>query len=82
MAVPSTLTDPYGALLTTTMRNWMPRLRNNISKNLKFLAWLESGGRMTTINGGERVAVPLMYANNSTADIFSGYGLILAPCVA
>jgi hypothetical protein len=76
MALPSTLTDPYGALLTTTMRNWMPRLRNNITRTNKLLGWLDSGGRTRTINGGERIAVPLMYAHNSTADIYSGYGLL------
>ena len=76
MAVPSTLTDSYDALLTTTARNYMGRLRDNITRGNKFLAWLESRGRMRGVDGGERIAVPLMYALNSTAQIYSGYGLL------
>lgn len=74
MAVPSTLTDSYDALLTTTLRNYLPRLRDNITRSNKFLAWLRSRGRMNMQDGGERVAIPLMYAQNTTADIYSGYG--------
>lgn len=74
MAVPSTLTDQYDALLTTTLRNYLPRLRDNIFKNHKFLAWLRSNGRTNMQDGGERVGIPLMYGSNSTADIYSGYG--------
>lgn len=76
MAVPSSLTDSYDALLTTTARNFMPRLRDNITKGNKYLAWLEDRGRMRSVDGGERIAVPLMYALNSTAQIYSGYGLL------
>ena len=76
MAVPSTLTDSYDALLTTTARNYMGRLRDNITRGNKVTAWLESRGRMRGVDGGERIAVPLMYALNSTAQIYSGYGLL------
>lgn len=74
MAVPSSLTDSYDALLTTTMRNYLPRLRDNITRGNKVLAWLKANGRMNMQDGGERVAIPLMHAQNSTADIYSGYG--------
>lgn len=76
MAVPSTLTDAYGALLTTTLRAVEPTLRDNITRSNKVLAWLQDRGRMRSQDGGERVRVPLMYGLNSTADIYSGYGLI------
>ena len=74
MAVPSSLTDQYDALLTTTLRNYLPRLRDNITRGNKVLAWLKANGRMNMQDGGERVAIPLMHAQNSTADIYSGYG--------
>lgn len=74
MTVPSTLTDNYDALLTTTMRNYLPRLRDNITRGNKVVAWLNANGRMRGQDGGERVAIPLMHALNSTADIYSGYG--------
>lgn len=76
MAVPSTLTDAYGALLTTTLRAVEPVLRDNVTKSNKTLAWLEMKGRMKAQDGGERVRVPLMYGLNTTADVYSGYGLL------
>lgn len=76
MAVPSTLTDAYGALLTTTLRAVEPTLRDNITKSNKWLSWLQANGRMKGQDGGERVRVPLMYGLNTTADIYSGYGLL------
>src|ERR1043165_8455713 len=54
----------------------MPRLRNNISKGNKVLAWLQDRGRMRGVDGGERVQVPLLYGLNDTADIYSGYGVL------
>ena len=74
--IPSSLTDDYGALLTTTLRAMQPRLHDNISRGNKFLAWLESRGRFGRQDGGERVKVALMHAENSTADIYSGYGTL------
>jgi len=74
--VPSSLTDSYDALLTTTLRNMQPRIHDNISRGSTFLNWLNSKGRWTTRDGGERVKVGLMHAQNSGADIYSGYGQI------
>ncbi len=76
MAVPSSLTDSYGALLTTTLRAMEPTLRDNITRSNKFLAWLQAKGRMRSQDGGERVKVPLMYGLNSSADTYAGYGLL------
>lgn len=61
MAVPSVLTDQYDALLTTTARNYMPRLRDNVTKSSKYIAWLQDRDRLRGVDGGERVQVPLMY---------------------
>ncbi len=74
--IPSSLTDEYGALLTTTLRAVEPKLRDNISRSNKWLAWLQSKGRFRDQDGGERVQLPLMHAQNSTADIYSGYGTL------
>ena len=73
---PSTLTDPYGALLTTTLRNMQPRIHDNISRGNRYMAYMNMRGRVRTTDGGERVKVGLMHALNSTADIYSGYGLL------
>ena len=74
--VPSSVTDSYDALLTTTLRAMQPRLRDNISRSNRFLAWLEKRGRFRKQRGGYNVRVPLMHAQNSTADVMSGYGLV------
>ena len=76
MAVPSSLTENYGALLTTTLKAMEGTLRDNITRGNKFLAWLESRGRFRTQDGGERVKVALMHELNSTSDIYAGYGLL------
>lgn len=74
--VPSSVTDSYDALLTTTLRAYRDRIADNISRGNKFLAWLKSKGRFRSQNGGYNVRVPLMHQLNSTADIMSGYGAI------
>lgn len=77
VTTPSQLTDQYTALLSTTLRNWLDgRMRDNITRAHKYLAWLESRGRFDDQDGGERVRIPLMHAHNTTADIYSGYGLL------
>jgi hypothetical protein len=72
--VPSSLTDDYGALLTTTLRAMQPRIHDNIGRGNRFLNYLNMRGRWRSQDGGERVKVGLMHALNSTADIYSGYG--------
>ena len=74
--IPSSLTDDYDALLTTSLRSVQPRLHDNITRGNKIVSWLDSRGRTRTVDGGERIAIPLMHAQNSTADIYSGYGIL------
>lgn len=74
MPQPSSLTDEYGLLLSSTLRAYSPRVRDNVGKSSKFIAWLDSKGQWKKQDGGERVSVPLMHELNTTADIYSGYG--------
>ena len=74
--IPSTLTDQFDALLTTTLRNMQPRLHDNITRSNKLIAWLDAGGRTMRVDGGERIQIALMHALNSTADIYSAYGTL------
>lgn len=76
MAVPQSVTDSYDAELTAGGRKFMPRLRDNITKGMKYLALLDSKGRIEEIDGGYQVEVPLMYALNNTADVMGGYGIV------
>ena len=74
--IPSSVTDAYDALLSTTLRNYQPKLKDNISRSNKLLAWLDSKGRTRKVSGGHQIAEPLMHQQNKTADIYRGYGLI------
>lgn len=74
--IPSSVTDSYDALLSTTLRNYQTKLKDNITKGNKFLAWLDSKGRTRKVSGGHQIAEPLMHQQNNTADIYSGYGLL------
>ena len=74
--IPSSVTDSYDALLTTTLRNYSTKLKDNVTRGNKFVAWLDSKGRTRKVGGGHQVAEPLMHAQNGTADIYSGYGLL------
>jgi len=74
--IPSSVTDNYDALLTTTLRNYSTKLKDNITRGNKFIAWLNSKGRTRKVSGGHQIAEPLMHQQNSTADIFKGYGLL------
>jgi len=74
--IPSSLTDSYDALLSTTLRSYRSKLADNITRGNKFVSFLRENGRFKKQSGGERVAVPLMHAQNNTADIYSGYGLL------
>lgn len=67
--------ETYDAVLTTTMRHMMDAgVHDNISRSNTIVRWLERRGRFRRVSGGERIKVALMYALNSGADIYSGYG--------
>ena len=74
--IPSSVTDNYDALLSSTLRNYSPKLKDNVTRGNKVLAWLDSKGRFRKVSGGHQVAEPLMHAQNNTADIYRGYGLL------
>lgn len=71
-----TVSEVYDAVLTTTLRNMAATLRDNITYGSKYARYLQAHGRIKSWTGGERIKVPLMYGLNSTADIYSGYGII------
>lgn len=68
------VSEVYNAVLTTTARHMAGEIRDNITRSNKLIAWLEGHGRTRMVSGGERIKVPIMYEQNSGADIFSGYG--------
>ncbi len=74
--VPSQNTVNYDALLTTTLFAYKKTMFDNIFKSHAWLALLRKKGAVMTQNGGERVALPLMYEGNSTFEAKGAYGVI------
>src|SRR3990167_1316058 len=79
MAVPGA-TFTYGpanvdALLSTTLSAVRKKFADNIFTKIPLFMWLKSKARITE-DGGASLVVPLMYAKNSTAKSYSGYGTI------
>lgn len=66
-------TEAYDALLSTTLKNYTPRIEDNIFSNLPLLYWLKEAGHIEKVSGGEKIVEPLMYGVNTTTAAYSGY---------
>jgi hypothetical protein len=84
MAVPSSNTLAYDAILSTTLFNYRRTLEDNISKtNALFhqLMAVDPAGYQTVTDIGDRMQMPLMY-ELGTADSYSGWTSGHAPLAA
>jgi len=72
-SAPSTNTIYYDSLLSTTLMAYRKTLYDNIFKDSAFLAALRRFNGVTKQNGGERIAMPLMYDDNNTVKSYSNY---------
>jgi hypothetical protein len=63
----------FDALLSTTLKNYTPRIEDNIFSNLTLLYFLKEAGNIEKVSGGEQIVEPLMYAVNSTTGSYGGY---------
>lgn len=70
---PSQNTINYDSLLSTTLFAYRDTLADNIFKDSAFLAALREFDGVATQDGGERIAVPLMYGTNSTVKSYQNY---------
>lgn len=66
----------YDSLLSTTLMAYRKQLYDNIFKDSAYLAYLRQSGAVRKQNGGERVAMPLMYGKNNTVGVHGGYETI------
>ena len=73
---PSTNTIYYDALLTTTLAAYRKQLYDNIFKDSAFLAYLRLTDAVKKQDGGERIAIPLMYEDNKTVKTHGGYSTL------
>jgi len=72
---PSTNTTYYDALLSSTLNAYAmgKTMFDNIFKDSAFLSYLRMSDAVIMQNGGERVALPLMYGKNQTIKSYSNY---------
>jgi hypothetical protein len=81
MAIPSSRSIDYDAVLSLSLEYIRPRLVDNIFSHSAFLAAMygafgrkkRAGRGIRLVNGGERIRCPLMYGKNTTVGSYSGY---------
>ena len=71
-SAPSTNTTYFDALLSTTLMAYRDTIYDQIFKDSAFLSYLRSTDAVKKQNGGERIAMPLMYGSNSTIKSYQG----------
>ena len=71
---PVSLSLNYGTLLTTTMMNYRNQFYDNIFNAIPAFVMLRNKKR--TEQGGERIAIPLVYSRNETFKSMTGYDAI------
>ena len=62
---PSTNTVYFDSLLSTTLSAYQKTMYDQIFKERAFLQYLRNSDAITKQDGGERIAVPLMYGKHN-----------------
>lgn len=63
----------FDAILSTTLKNYVPRLEDNVFSARPFVFFLKQAGQIRTISGGAKIVIPLIHALNTTAGSYSQY---------
>jgi hypothetical protein len=62
----------FDEILTTTLKNYVPKLTDNIFTARPLFYALTNGQTIRRISGGAKIVVPVIYGTNSTAGSYSG----------
>jgi hypothetical protein len=62
----------FDAILSTTLKNYVPKLADNVFTARPLFYALTNGQTIRRINGGAKIVVPIIYGANSTAASYSG----------
>lgn len=57
----------FDQILSTTLKNYTPKIQDNFFGARPLLNWLKSKNRMKFKTGGEKIVEPIMYDDNDTA---------------
>jgi len=62
----------FDEILSTTLKNYIPRLTDNIFSARPLFYALTNGQTMRTVSGGAKIVVPIIYKANTTAKSYAG----------
>ena len=62
----------FDEILSTTLKNYVPKLTDNIFSARPLVYALTNGQPIRRISGGAKIVVPVIYGTNSTAGSYSG----------
>ena len=62
----------FDQLLSTTLKNYVPKLTDNVFSARPLFYALTNGQTVRRIGGGTKIVVPIIYGKNSTAASYSG----------
>jgi len=62
----------FDELLSTTLKNYIPKLTDNIFSARPLFYALTNGQTIRRISGGQAIVVPVIYGTNSTAGSYAG----------
>jgi len=62
----------FDEILSTTLKNYVPKLTDNIFSARPLFYALTNGQTIRRISGGSKIVVPIIYGTNSTAGSYSG----------
>lgn len=75
-ATPNVPVDSYTSLLSTTLRNYTPKLEEVVFSKRPLLKWLKDGNRFSNKDGGAAITIPIIYGMNSTVGSYYQYDTI------
>ena len=62
----------FDEILSTTLKNYVPKLTDNIFSARPLFYALPNGQTIRRVSGGAKIVVPVIYGTNSTAGSYSG----------
>ena len=69
--------DDFNQILSTTLKNYVPKLADNVFTARPLFYALTNGQTIRRISGGATIVVPIIYGTNRTAASYSGDDTIL-----
>ena len=64
--------DDFNQILSTTLKNYVPKLADNVFTARPLFYALTNGQTLRRISGGAKIVVPIIYGTNSTAGSYAG----------